>query len=238
MATGSLPLPEAIWPPRVLLVESDGLRRGGVRADARDRSLDLGWVADPYLALLMLGCGPWPSALVLPTDLVPDPVPVLESVRSWCSVPVLLAMTADPGAGDVAARAVEAGCSGLLSVPFGETTLSQVVGRQSAGEWSRPVGVIEVAGVIIDPSGLTVSAPDGTRAQLSGMQFACLHYLAQCWPAVVRLPELADHLGLDGTHPAERTRRLIARLRHHLEPLGPAGDVIQNVRGVGYRLRP
>ena len=113
MALDALALPEALWPPRVLLVESPGLRPRSSSGPLRAKHIEVAWVSDAYTALLMIGRGTSVAGLVLPTDLDPDPVPVAVSVMSWCDAPVLLALTSESGAAETATRGIEAGCSGL-----------------------------------------------------------------------------------------------------------------------------
>lgn len=237
MALDALALPEAVWPPRVLLVESPGLRPGNVSGSLSARHIEVAWVSDAYTALLMLGRGAGVAGLVLPTDLDPDPVPVAVSVMSWCDAPVFLALTSESGAAETATRGIEVGCSGLISTPFDEGALAAAVLRLAGADNSLASNAIVIGGVTIDAGGLTVTGSDGVRVQLSNMQFACLHHLAIAWPAVVRLHDLADHLGLAGPHEADRTRRLVARLRHHLTTVMGGMDLVENVRGAGYRLR-
>lgn len=237
MAVGQLPLPGAAWPPRVILIESPGLPTGSVQGAGRDHGLDLRWVSDPFSALLLLGRD-GATGLVVPTDLeTADVAQLTASVVSWGDVPVLVAMSPEESAAAVAGRAVETGCSGLLPVPFGEDQLATALSRAARNEWGWPAEVIVVGGVTIDAGGLTVTGPDGVRVQLSSMQFACLHLLAVARPSVVRLEALADHLGLAGEHGPERTRRLVARLRHQMAAVAGGVDLVENVRGVGYRLR-
>lgn len=237
MAVGDLALGEVAWPLRVLLVASAGLPVGSVHGSGRSRGVELQWVADPFTALLMLGSGE-AHALVLPTDLEPaHAAEVTASVVSWCDLPVLVALTPGDEAAAVAGRVIEAGCSGLLPVPLEEEHLCAALSRAARPQRGGPGDRLLVGGVSIDLGGLTVTGPSGVRVQLSSMQFACLQVLAEAWPSVVRLEVLADHLGMAGAYGSDRVRRLVARLRHQIAPTTGGPDFIENVRGVGYRLR-
>jgi len=80
-----------------------------------------------------------------------------------------------------------------------------------------------------------VFSPDGTLiAQLSTSEAAALEAIAG------RYPDAADHATLaraiwgDHDYPRYLIHRLIQRLR---DRMGDSGDLIENVRGAGYRLR-
>lgn len=80
-----------------------------------------------------------------------------------------------------------------------------------------------------------VFSPDGTLiAQLSTSEAAALGAIAG------RYPDAADHAALaqaiwgDHDYPRYLIHRLIQRLR---DRMGDSGDLIENVRGAGYRLR-
>ena len=234
---GGLPLPEAAWPLRVLVVESPSLPAGSVRVEVHARDLEVWSVPDVYAALLALG-DDTPAAVVLPTDLVgADPAQVTASIVARHDLSVLVALAHDEGAVEIAGRAVEAGCAGLVPIPVEEEHLCSAVSRAARLERGGPSDRLLVGGVTIDLAGLTVTGGDGTRVQLSGMQFTCLYLLARAWPRPVRLETLATQLGLGGDHGHDRTRRLVARLRHHIAPVTDGRELIENVRGVGYRIR-
>jgi DNA-binding response OmpR family regulator len=237
VAVGGLTLPEAAWPLRVLMVESPSLPAGSVQVRVHARDLEVWSVPDVYAALLALG-DDTPAAVVLPTDLVgADPAQVTASILARHDLSVLVALAPEEGAADIAGRAVEAGCAGLVPIPLEESHLCAAVSRAARLERGGPGDRLLVGGVVIDLAGLTVTGEDGTRVQLSGMQFTCLYLLARAWPQPVRLDQLATQLGLAGDHGDERARRLVARLRHHIAPAAGGRDLVENVRGVGYRLR-
>jgi DNA-binding response OmpR family regulator len=237
VAVGGLPLPEAAWPLRVLVVESPSLPAGSV--DVRDhvRDLEVVSVPDVYAALLHLG-DDLPAAVVLPTDLVgADAAQVTASILARHDLSVLVALAPGEEAVEVAGRAVEAGCAGLVPVPMLESHLCDAVSRAARLERGGAGDRLFLDGVTIDLAGLTVTGPSGTRVQLAGMQFACLYLLARAWPRPVRIETLAEQLGLTGEHGLDRTRRLVARLRRHIAPASDGEDLVENVRGLGYRIR-
>ena len=197
----------------------------------------MSFAADVFDALLTLSLDA-PAAVVIPTDIVgADPALVTAAILARQDVTVLIAVAPDTGAPGIAARAVERGCSGLVPIPFADDHLRSAVSRAARRERGGPGDQLLLDGVTIDLAGLTVTGSDGTRVQLSGAQFTCLYLLARAWPRPVRLEALATELGLTGDHDQDRARRLVARLRHHIAPATGDEDFIENVRGVGYRIR-
>ncbi|USQ76660.1 winged helix-turn-helix domain-containing protein [Ornithinimicrobium cryptoxanthini] len=224
------------WPPRVVVIQSPSLPAGAITGDQASLSLD--YVADPVTALLELDRLA-PDALIVPTDVVGVSVPDLVSgVCQWSEVPVLVALGHDAAAATVAAEAVAAGCHGLLSVPLTTVGVAarvgEVLGRQVQ---SRARGVLAVPGLKVDLDGMRVLSPTGREVTLSSLQFACLVRLLRTAPAFMATEELADELGLLGTNAAERTRQVVHRLRRRLIEAGCATDLLETVRGQGYRLR-
>ncbi|WP_194288595.1 response regulator transcription factor [Ornithinicoccus halotolerans] len=231
-------LARAAWPLRVLTVTSARLSPGAIEPDPGERSLLFDYLDDPFAALLEVAHGR-ARALVLPSDLaVAEPAALVSSLAQWDTVPVLVAVLDHPGAARVAEQAVAAGCAGLLSPPLRQRELAGVLARAVRRHaTAAPQGSRRIGGVEVDLAGFTVTGPDGVRVQLGGLQFAALARLVQAWPAVVPLADLAASVGVVGEHQADRTRRLVARLRRQLLPATGPGFV-ENVRGLGYRLRP
>lgn len=230
-------LPVAAWPLRVLAVTSPGLTEGAVEADGTERDVAVDYLDDPFAALVEVAQGR-AGALVVPSDLtLAQPVALVSSLSQWDTMPVLLAVLDHPGAAAVAEQAVAAGCAGLLSPPLRQRDLAGVLSRlvRRSAPASSAVSR-QVAGVQVDLAGLTVTGPEGTRVQLGGLQFAALARLVEAWPAVVPVTDLAAAVGMVGEHEVDRTRRLVARLRRQLLPATGPGFV-ENVRGLGYRLR-
>ncbi|QDO88145.1 hypothetical protein FNH13_07115 [Ornithinimicrobium ciconiae] len=218
-----------------MVIQSPSLPAGSITGDQASLSLD--YIADPVTALLALD-HLVPDALVVPTDVVGVSTAALVSgVRQWSGVPVVVALGQDVTAITVAAEAVAAGCHGLLSVPLTTTEIAarirDVLGVQVH---SRARGVLAVPGLQVDLDAMRVLAPGGREVTLSSLQFACLVRLLRAAPAFLSTAELADELGLLGANADERTRRVVHRLRRRLIESGCTADLLENVRGQGYRV--
>lgn len=224
------------WPPRVVVIQSPSLPAGSITGDQGSLSLD--YVADPVTTLLALESLA-PDALVVPTDVVGISVPALvQGVRLWSELPVVVVLGQDATAAAVAAEAIAAGCHGLVSVPLTTAGLAarigEVLGRQVQ---SRTRGVLALPGLQIDLDAMRVLAPGGREVTLSSLQFACLVRLVRTAPTFLSTEELGDELGILGANADERTRRVVFRLRRRLIEAGCATDLLENVRGQGYRVR-
>lgn len=223
------------WPPRALVIQSPSVGAGSVRGPQEFLSLE--YVSDPVTALLDLGHLA-PDAVLVPTDAEGMNVPALvRGVRQWAGVPVLVVLGYDVDAAAVAAEAVAVGCDGLLSVPMTTADISARLGDLTTTPHTRARGLLTVAGVTVDLDAMRVVSADGQEAALSSLQFACLVRLARAAPAFLPTDVLADDLGLLGDNVEERTRRVVYRLRQRLIEAGCPGDLLESVRGRGYRLQ-
>jgi two-component system alkaline phosphatase synthesis response regulator PhoP len=93
---------------------------------------------------------------------------------------------------------------------------------------------LEVHGVTIHPGRHRVEA-DGTTVSLTATEFRILHFLARRPGWVFTRHQIVDGVMGEGHPVTERSVDVqIAALR---KKLGPRGDLIETVRGVGYRVR-
>lgn len=92
--------------------------------------------------------------------------------------------------------------------------------------------VISAAGITIDPVKFTVHV-DGTSLQLTRSEFVLLETLARNRGRVFSRGELLDAILGDGTIVMERT--VDVHIRAVRRKLGERADVVETVRGVGYR---
>jgi two-component system phosphate regulon response regulator PhoB len=91
---------------------------------------------------------------------------------------------------------------------------------------------VEIGHVVIDP-GRRQCAVDGRAVSLTAKEFDLLHTLMTARGNVVTRSYLMDHIW--GYHGDSESRTLDTHVRRVREKLGPDGEHIQTLRGVGYR---
>jgi DNA-binding response OmpR family regulator len=215
---------------RVLVVEDDpmigravhnGLREGGYAAD---------WVRDGAAAQLALAASAYDLALLdlgLPRR---DGLDLLRTLRdSGNDVPVLVITARDALSDRIAG--LDGGADDYLVKPFDlDELLARVraVIRRRAG---RANPVIAYGALVLDPVKRLVTLRD-TPVELSGREFAILEALMQEPGTVVSRDKLEEAVYGWGEEVGSNTVEV--HLHHLRRKLAP--QLIQNVRGVGYRI--
>jgi two-component system OmpR family response regulator len=152
----------------------------------------------------------------------------LRARQVW--TPILLASAKD---GDYdQADGLDLGADDYLTKPFSFVVLlariRALLRRGAAGP--RP-SVLVVAGVTLDPAARTVILA-GAPIELTAREFAMLEYLMRAHPTPVGKAELLEHVWPDTTTEKNAVEVYAGYLRRKL-----GRDVVQTVRGAGYRLR-
>ncbi|MCF7920976.1 MAG: response regulator transcription factor [Candidatus Cloacimonetes bacterium] len=94
--------------------------------------------------------------------------------------------------------------------------------------------VINLAGILqINPQKFLVSVND-QEVSLTTTEFKILHLLAQHPGWVYSRNQILDHLWGNDKIVIDRT--IDVHIKNLREKLGPAGDLVKNIRGVGYKL--
>lgn len=88
--------------------------------------------------------------------------------------------------------------------------------------------------ITIDPERFEVKVKDGIVV-LTPVEFKILHLLARNQGKVFTRDRILDHLW--GNEKAVLDRTVDVHIKNLREKLGDAGDIIRNVRGVGYKLQ-
>jgi two-component system OmpR family response regulator len=159
-----------------------------------------------------------------------DGIRVLESWRrSGRAMPVLILTARDRWSEKV--RGFDAGADDYVAKPFHmEEVLARVRAllRRAAG---HPASTFECGPVLLDTSTGRVSV-DGNPVRLTSHEYRLLAYLMHHMGKVVSRTELIEHLyDQDFDRDSNTIEVFIGRLRRKL-----GVDVIQTVRGLGYRL--
>ncbi|MFM7247270.1 MAG: response regulator [Actinomycetota bacterium] len=223
--------------PRMLFVEDDPvirkatgdyLSRNGfevVLAEDGDRGLAAWRETEPVLALL---------DVMLPGI---DGVALCRAIRAESQIPViLLSARSDPI--DVV-LGLEAGADDYVTKPFEPAVLAArlraALRRAGTGEEERQ-GTVEVGALVIDRDGHEV-ARDGEALQLTPTEYRLLVELVDNAGMALDRATLLDRVWGYGW--AGDTRLVdvhVQRLRAKIEADPSAPELVQTVRGVGYKL--
>jgi two-component system phosphate regulon response regulator PhoB len=131
--------------------------------------------------------------------------------------------------------AFENGADDFVTEPFSARELSArvraILRRRQRRARSEPLGEIAAGGLRLDVQA-SLAELDGSRVRLTLREFEILRLLAQNEGRVVRREELLRTL--DGeSHASERL--VDTHVKSIRRKLGPARDLIETVRGIGYR---
>ncbi len=216
---------------RLLLVEDDTMIGEAVRLGLRKQGLAVDWVQDGAAAKTALSTETFELVLLdlgLPRM---DGLQVLKWLRGTGSkVPVLI-LTARDSVND-RIKGLDAGADDYILKPFDFDELAArvraVVRRQSG----RAENLVEHQGVTLDPASHVVTR-DGEAVNLSHREFALLEALLERPGQVLSRAQLEERLY--GWGEEVESNAVEVHIHNLRKKLG--AEYIQNVRGVGYRVR-
>ena len=221
---------------RVLVIDDEAAIR---------RLLKAGLEAEGYAVIeavdgesgLRLAATQAPELVVLDLGLPDKPgLRVLESLRQWSEMPVMVLTVQDSAADKVAL--LDAGADDYLTKPFSVPELLarlRVLERRVRGAHSDPV--VKAGPLLIDLAGHGVSR-DGEEIKLTSTEFDFLRILALNLDKVVTQRELLKQVwGPNAVEHSHYLRIYAANLRKKLEEDPAEPKLILTEPGVGYRLK-
>ncbi|CAG0945632.1 Transcriptional regulatory protein QseB [Gammaproteobacteria bacterium] len=216
---------------RLLLVEDDAMIGEAVRLGLRKQGLAVDWVQDGAAAKAALGAEGFDLVLLdlgLPKM---DGLQVLKWLRGTGSkVPVLI-LTARDSVND-RIRGLDAGADDYIVKPFDFDELAARVRAVQRRHSGRAENLVEHLGITLDPASHAVTR-DGEPVNLSHREFALLEALLERPGQVLSRTQLEERLY--GWGEEVESNAVEVHIHNLRKKLG--AEYIQNVRGVGYRVR-
>ena len=221
-------------PCRVLVVEDDRVLREAVGLLLDRAGLDVEGAADGRAALDLEATGRFD--LVLLDLMLPgmDGFEVCRHVRERSSVPIVM-LTARDDTADVV-RGLELGADDYLTKPFDPAELIARVRAALRRREAMPLAAgLRFGDLEIDVAGQQASL-GGEPVDLTATEFRLLVELARRAGQALDRPTLLRHVwGYDYLGDSRLVDMAVLRLRQKLDAAGGRGEVIETVRGVGYR---
>lgn len=237
-AHGTRPPPHARYPPpmHLLLVEDDPRLRGilvRLLEDERHLVVAVGTGGEA----LEIAEGPGAPELVILDLGLPD-LPGLEVARRirarGSAVPILVLTARDTVEDRVAG--LDAGADDYVVKPFAPAELSariRALGRRAPGAPARTTPLLTAGPIALDETTRSVTV-DGRPVELSPREFSLLECLLRNAGRPLSRDQLLDRAWPYGV--AVTPNAVDAYIHYLREKLGPAGERIRTIRGVGYRL--
>jgi len=165
-----------------------------------------------------------------------DGAAVVERVRSWSKVPIIVLSVRSSEEEKV--RLLELGADDYVVKPFGMAELlaraRAALRRQSRGSEGEPT--VRIGPLLIDLARRAVSI-NSKRLQLSPKEYRLLQALAQHAGNVVTHRQLLKEVwGLKHVHDAHYLRIFVRKLRRKIEKDPTRPRILVTELGVGYRL--
>jgi len=161
---------------------------------------------------------------------------IVERVRSWSSVPIIVLSVRSSEEEKV--RLLELGADDYVVKPFGIAELlarsRAALRRQTRGSGGDPV--VKIGSLIINLATRAVSI-DGSRLQLSPKEYRLLQILAQHAGNVVTHQHLLKEVwGIKHVNDAHYLRMFVRKIRQKIENDPTQPRILLTELGVGYRL--
>ena len=223
---------------RILVVDDEAQIRKAlsVNLGARGYTVDLAASGEEALTLAAAN---HPDLILLDIGLPDiDGIKVVEGLRGWTSVPIIMLSVRDSEADKV--RALDAGADDYVTKPFG---MNEVLARlRAALRRHQPVpeqAVVATSTFQLDLANKTVTLYDGSRPHLTPTEWEIVEVLARHPGRLVTQRQLLHEVwGPQYEQETNYLRVHLAAIRKKLEPLPAQPRYFVTEPGIGYRFTP
>jgi DNA-binding response OmpR family regulator len=222
------------WPYRLIAVETpSGMLTRSSYDSLLASGIDLHPYADGPSALLGLMAED-PAAILAPTDLIgADFQCFVRAIVTSSDIPVIIGLTNDEESQRRAYQGLDAGARGLLWLPFDSVELMSAI-RHLGLTRTGSASIVQYGSIELDVQAHRVRV-SGREIRLAPREFALVQYLLAEAPRLVSAQEIAAVIGVNQLAGPVRVRKYVQNLRRKLTGTAQPA-VLENVRGLGYRL--
>jgi two-component system phosphate regulon response regulator PhoB len=160
---------------------------------------------------------------------------MLKGAPATSTIPIIM-LTARGEEADIVVG-LEMGADDYITKPFSPRVLLARVKaalRRKRGQEVTSGGLLQVEGLTIDPQRHEILV-NGERVEMTASEFAILSYLARRPGWVFTRTQIID--GVKGDDYPVTDRSVDVQVVGIRRKLGPLADLIETVRGVGYRFK-
>ena len=223
---------------RILLVDDDTQLLRALRINLTARRYEVVTAADGTTALAVAARTPPDLAIIdlgLP-DL--DGVTVVEGLRGWTQIPIIVLSARDTGAAKV--DALDAGADDYVTKPFGmDELLARIRAALRRATPVTDVAVITTAHFTLDLRAKRLTTTGGEQVRLTPTEWHLLEVLARHRDKLVGHRQLLQEVWGPAYETETNYLRVhLANLRRKIEPLPATPRYLITEPGIGYRFTP
>ncbi|NTW39141.1 MAG: response regulator transcription factor [Cellulomonadaceae bacterium] len=219
---------------KILVVDDDDALRRALSINLRARHFDVQTAPDGATALRRAAAEP-PDLVILDLGLPDlDGVEVVEGLRGWTSVPIIVLSARDTQSAKV--DALDAGADDYVTKPFGmDELLARIRAALRRATPDPPAPVISTAAFTVDLAAKRV-VRDGQPVRLTPTEWNVLEVLARNVGKIVTQQQLLREVwGPSYERETTYLRVYLAQLRRKLEPEPSHPRHLVTEPGLGYR---
>jgi two-component system, OmpR family, KDP operon response regulator KdpE len=224
---------------KVLVVDDEPQIRRALQINLQIRDYGVVTAATGEDAL-RLAASEHPDLLILDLGLPGiDGVEVIEGLRGWTQLPILVLSARDRE--DAKVAALDAGADDYVTKPFGMDELLarvRVLERRLAAPTDAPA-IVTTPDFTVDLAARRVTRRDGAPARLTPIEWRIVEALVRHPGRLISQPQLlTDVWGPGYEHETSYLRVHLSHVRHKLEPDPARPMYFHTEPGMGYRFEP